>query len=132
MGAYSDFVHNIAGIKVDGIRRNFDGPPSRLSTAQLPAMWPRVPTANAENAVLCGGVGLLTIVCELVVAIEPLGQGESIANFETALTIMDNLHVALTGKITTYEVERWTLRVNQSLIGDTPYWVIIASVEGKL
>lgn len=132
MGIYSDFVKNVAGTKVSGIRRNFDGAPTQLSTAQLPAMWPRVPTANSANAVLCGGVGLSTIVCELVVAIEPLAQGESIKNFETALTVMDNLHDALAAKIVTYEINRWTLRVNQSLIGDTAYWVIVASVEGSV
>jgi hypothetical protein len=132
MGVYTDFVTNISGLSVTGVSKTFTTQPSRLSTSQLPAMWPRIPSGSAGNVVLCGSVGLTEVVCELLVAIEPVDQSNNDHNFSACLTIMDNLQTALAAQMNTYGIDRWSMRLRQQLIGETAYWTVTATVEGKL
>lgn len=128
---YTDYAAMLAGLQVAGVTKRFTSPPTQLSTAQLPAQWPRLPSGETQIAALTGAAGLPTFACDLVVAVEAMQQNTQPANYAKALAAIDALQTVLTAEALDGVVDSWQMRLDGEQIGDTAYWVIVATVTGS-
>lgn len=128
---YTEYVATLAGLSITGVVKAYSSPPTQLSTAQLPAQWPRLPSGETAVASLGGEMGLPSFTCDLVVSIEVIGQNTQPANYAKCLAVIDAMQTALTTEALDGVVDTWTLRMDGEQIGDTAYWVIVATVTGS-
>ena len=128
---YTSFVAGLAALNVSGVTRKYTAPPSQLSSADLPTMYPRLPEGNQEIVSFGYEVGKLSTVCELVVVMKADKQGNSQPNFADCLTMLDALNSALDANAASLNLDRWSLRQDGEQIGETPYWIIVARVEAS-
>jgi len=128
---YTEYVAILAGLDVAGVVKVYTAPPTQLSTAQLPAQWARLPSGETAIASMGGQMGLPSLTCDLVIAVEVIGQNTQPANYAKALGIIDALQAALADEALGGVVDSWTLRMDGEAIGDTAYWVIVATVTGS-
>lgn len=126
--SYATFVAALTDLTITGVTRVHDEPPHQLNTADLPAMYPRLPEQENEVISLGGTVGLATRTCELVFLVEPAMQNTNAANFAATVALVDAIETALTG-LSVGSIDRWTIRQETATFGDTPYWALVASVE---
>jgi hypothetical protein len=66
---YTEFVERMVGVQVVGVQRRFGAPPNQLSSADLPAQWPRLPDGDSEIATFGDEMGLDTSACGMVLEI---------------------------------------------------------------
>lgn len=131
---YSEFVSALAGITVDGVNKRYDYPPSQLSTAVMPAMYPRLPESRTEVVAFDGSAGVKACACELVIVVNPGAQSRNDANFGTTVDLMDALDDALrtaAEDADTDFIDKWSMRLTVEPIGEVLYWLIVARVEGS-
>ncbi len=128
---YTEYTATLAGLIVTGVVKRYSAPPTQLSTAQLPAQWPRLPQGETTIASMGGQMGLPSLTCDLVIAVEVIGQNTQPANYAKALGIIDALQTVLTAEALDGVVDSWTLRLDAEQIGDAAYWVIVATVTGS-
>ena len=128
---YTEYTATLAGLDVTGVVKRYTSPPTQLSTAQLPAQWPRLPQGETTIASMGGQMGLPSLTCDLVIAVEAMGQNTQPANYSKALAVIDALQAALADEALGGVVDTWTMRIDAEAIGDTAYWVIVATVTGS-
>ena len=75
-------------------------------------------------------MGLDSLRCEVAWAIEAVGQNTQPANYARCLQLIDGAQAALAALVGNV-VDRWTLRLSADLVGQTAYWLLVASVEGS-
>jgi hypothetical protein len=63
---YAEYVATLTALTVTGVTKRYSAPPSQLSTAQLPAMWARLPSGETAIASMGGQMGLPSLTCDLV------------------------------------------------------------------
>ena len=129
------FYAALNGLTVTGVTRAFAFEPNGLSTADLPALWVRLPAsglgidssyASAENYTS------KTRAAEIVIAIEAAGQETAAANTTAVLTVIDNLETALdTWDATRPGYVDYSIDSGQVTIGGVPYWAVIATVTTR-
>jgi hypothetical protein len=78
-----------------------------------------------------GQMGLPSLTCDLVIAVEVIGQNTQPANYAKTLGLIDALQETLADEALGGVVDSWTLRMDGEAIGDTAYWVIVATVTGS-
>jgi hypothetical protein len=128
---YTEYVATLAGLTVTGVVKAYSAPPTQLSTAQLPAQWARLPSGETTVASMGGQMGLPSFTCDLVIAVEAMGQNTQPANYARALAIIDALQTTLADEALSGVVDSWQMRLDGEQIGDTAYWVIVATVTGS-
>jgi hypothetical protein len=128
---YTEYVAILAGLDVAGVVKAYTAPPTQLSTAQLPAQWARLPSGETAIASMGGQMGLPSLTCDLVIAVEVIGQNTQPANYAKTLGLIDALQATLADEALGGVVDSWTLRMDGEAIGDTAYWVIVATVTGS-
>lgn len=129
---YSEFVTAISSLSVTGVRKKFDAPPSQLSTAALPAMYPRFPEGSGEVVALDGSSGISSFACELAIVVNPGAQDRNDVNYAAAVALMSALDEALRAEAADEDyIDRWSMRLDVEPIGEVMYWVIIARVEAS-
>lgn len=128
---YTEYAAMLAGLNVAGVTKRFTSPPTQLSTAQLPAQWPRLPSGETQIATLTGAAGLPTFACDLVIAVEAYQQNTQPANYAKALAVIDAMQTTLTTEALNSDLDSWQMRVDVDQVGDTAYWVIVATVTGS-
>lgn len=130
---FSAFHDTLGDLAVSGVSKKFDNPPTALNTADMPAQWVELPTAE-EPAMTYGTMGgWPTFRMDLVVAYKPVAQGTQVTNWDGALTICDAVLTALRA-IAPNALGRgpleWTIRVGVVEVGQATYWAVIAEVTG--
>ena len=128
---YTEYVATLAGLTVTGVVKAYSAPPTQLSTAQLPAQWARLPQGETTVASMGGQMGLPSFTCDLVIAVEAMGQNTQPANYARALAIIDALQTTLADEALSGVVDSWQMRLDGEQIGDTAYWVLVATVTGS-
>lgn len=128
---YAEYVVTLAGLTVPGVARRFNAPPTQLSTAQLPAMWPRLPRGASNVVTLGSALDMAVLTCDLIVAVEPVGQNTQPTNYAKAIGLIDALQSALAAEAAGGMVDSWTFRLDGELVGETAYWVVVATVTGS-
>ncbi|GIV82783.1 MAG: hypothetical protein KatS3mg051_2137 [Anaerolineae bacterium] len=126
---YSALMSALGSLSVTGVTRTSASAPRQLNTADLPYMFPRVPAGESEVATLVGGRGLRQATAELVIVVEPVLQNVHSANVSAVAALVDNLDTALADNVNDLGLDGWSLRVEQDLVGDTAYWMLVATLE---
>ena len=80
---------------------------------------------------MTGAAGLPSLTCDLLIAVEAMAQNTQPANYAKALTVIDALQTALTAEALDGVVDSWQMRLDAEAIGETAYWVIVATVTGS-
>ena len=93
--SYASFASTLTGITVTGVKRAYTAPPAQISTADLPALFPRLPQGNTAIDTLGRTSGLLSMTCDVVLIVEPVMQNRATANYTASLALMDALDTAL-------------------------------------
>lgn len=119
---------------VPGVKRKYDDPPASLSTADLPASFPAGYQITQNPLTLQTHGGLARLLLDLVIAVEPYGQGTLPQNFTLMTTLADALDNSLrtaqagSGKLT-WEIRAGT-RAGPILVAEISYWGVWAQIEG--
>ena len=125
---YIDFVANLAGMTVSGVKKSLTYPPAIDASVQYPLMFPRLPSVNREAITLASASGLKTATAELVVVVERDALNLNETKFSTAIALIDALDSALiTEQAARKEIDAWTIRPEVTDYG----WSLIAIVEGS-
>ena len=128
------FTAALGALSVTGVKKAYTAPPAQLATANLPALYPRIPASLATTIPVLagGGVDLRRLTAEIVIVVEPLGQSTAPANFERTVGLIDALHDALAVAAETDEsIDGWALRLTAEEVGDNAYWMLVATVNGS-
>ena len=128
---YTEYTATLAGLVVTGVVKRYSAPPTQLSTAQLPAQWTRLPQGETTIASMGGQMGLPSLTCDLVIAVEAMGQNTQPANYSKCLAVIDALQATLADEALGGVVDSWQMRLDAEQIGDAAYWVIVATVTGS-
>lgn len=131
MFTYAGYVADLATLSVTGVSRVYDHPPERINTADLPSLYVRLPAGENQSVTLTALRGLRQATCEVIIAVEPVRQNQNEPNFATCIGLLDALEDALADNALEWGVDQWTMRVEVDFVGDTAYWLIVASVQGS-
>ncbi len=129
---YTAFTTALAALDVSGVARKYTEPPT--SIGDLPCMWPGLPHGEERPLAFTGEGGWSSCICDLVIAVEAVGQNTQSANYASTMTAIDNLSAALRATTTIGRAKlTWAISANvQVNVGGIPYWAVIATVEGRL
>ena len=95
MATNAAFLTAIRAMFVQGVTQHFREPPRQVTTAQLPAAFPLMPSgALGEKVLSCWNTNKTRSI-QYIVAIEPVGQGTQSQNYDRLADMMDKLEVAL-------------------------------------
>lgn len=129
---YAAFVAALAALSPSGVTRKFSNPPASLGTADLPALWPQLPSGNEPAFTFEGGGGWPVLSCGLVIAVEPVNQNTQPANYAAMVTMMDSLSTALRAADIGRSQITWSIAGNAQVdVAGTTYWAVIATVEAR-
>jgi len=129
---YATYVNNLSGMSVTGVTRKYTEPPRSLNTADLPAMWPQLPTAENSSVTLTHISGLRQASVDLIIAVEPYQQSTNNANFAATIALIDNVETALVTNAASFDIDRWTIRQGILEITEgSAFWILIVTVEGS-
>jgi hypothetical protein len=135
MTTYRQFVDRLEALAIAGVNKRYtQGPPQSLNTADMPAQWVQFPRSNEGTITsFVGNGGWATMIAELVIALEAVGQNTGPENFDAAVDMMDNITTVLRANdcgITMSKV-RWNLVLTVRAVAGVNYWVVIATLEGN-
>lgn len=129
---YATFVTNLTGMSVTGVTRVYTEPPRSLNTADLPAMWPQLPTAENSSVTLTHASGLRQATVDLIIAVEPYQQSTNNANFSATITLLDNIETALVTNAASFGIDRWSVRQGiLEVTENNSFWILAVTVEGS-
>jgi hypothetical protein len=132
---YTSMSGGIANLSVTGVKRKYTSIPNQLSTADLPAQWPRLPEGREGPLTAEGEGGWVNRTIQLVIAVCPVGQSRQPTNHALVLTLIDALCATLRAVPASNTISQsklsWRIRGGIDLIGDTEYWLVIADITGN-
>lgn len=135
MTSLNTFVNNLADLSITGVNRSYDGHPSKVEAADLPALFPRaVEGADGQFTVRTYG-GWPTLICELVILVEKVGLDTVPQNHQKVVDVIDNANTALRGAVDKSKYGKsalswsWELSSDE-IVGETAYWAVVFRVEG--
>lgn len=135
MTTMNTFVNNLADLSITGVKRNYDGAPSNVESADLPALFPRAVEGSDGAFTHRTYGGWQTLVCELVILVEKVGLDTVPQNHQKVVDVIDNANAALWAAVdvTKYGKSRlswdWALSSDE-VVGETVYWAVVFRVEG--
>lgn len=123
----TEWMAALTAIRPTGVKRVLTAPPSTINAADLPLLFPRLPTG--ETVYQSFGASRATATGEVVIVIAPDGLNMRAQTFAQAITLADALSTALAGVT---QADRWTIRIDAEAYGtETGYTVLVAAVEGS-
>lgn len=127
----SALITSITGMTVTGITNKYAYRPKRISAAQMPILYTRLPSRKREISTLTYGQGLKMATIEIVVMVEMLNLSTPIANDALAVTLTDALGDALESNAATLGMDSYEIVSDEDTIdeGGTPIQALIATVE---
>jgi hypothetical protein len=130
---YGAFISGLATLPVAGIKRSYGAPPSQpLTTADLPALYPRLPKGEKGLATLTGLTEMSMATCDLVIAVQPLGLRTNTLNYGAALTIMQSLEEQLAAHTLALGIDGWEIRVIEEWQSESAgMWQVVATVRAS-
>jgi hypothetical protein len=124
-------VATASALPVAGIKKAVAYRPRRVSAADLPLLYTRLPRSERGLATLTYGQDLRHGTLEIVVLVEMLALDTQAANDALTVVILDNLAMALESNAEALGMDNYTLVTEEDSMGDgaTPVQAIIATVE---
>jgi len=129
---YREFVEGLLALEYAGVKTTLAEPPWSLKRAQLPALFPLLPTGEQAPLEMGGNVALATARATLMVAMEPLGQGWRPTNYAGALDMMDSVRETLSQAKVGRGKLSWEIRMEGIEVAGTMFWGIVIDVEGRV
>jgi hypothetical protein len=131
---YAAFTAALAALTVTGVTRKFANPPAAVDTADLPALWPGLPSGTEPLMTFATGSGTSggwpAMRCDLIVALEPVGQNTQAANYAATVAMLDNLSSTLRGNHIGRGPMTWAITANVQInVSGNLYWAVIATIE---
>ncbi len=88
-------VDAIAALSLAGVRTVYAEPPSNVTTDELPALWPELPTLDSGDFVFSCDTLNTTATMQFVIAVSPYGQKTQPIRFNDSVDIVDQLRTVL-------------------------------------
>ena len=139
MTTYREFVDSIEALVIVGVAKQYEvARPDSLNTSDLPAQWvqfPRgdegVPTVFGESGNRMGGWP--TMIAELVIAVEAVGQSTGPENFDLCVDFMDNISDTLRANDCGISVSKitWSIILTVRAVARVNYWSVVTTITGK-
>lgn len=131
--AFADFVHNIAAMGVAGVVKDFGlEPPMSLKTAQLPAKFIGDIGGDRSPFTFCFGDGSGMMTVQLIIAIEPVVQGQPEHNREMTIAMIDNLvHAVGQADLATSKTELSVRQAVARTVAGETYWAVAAELTAR-
>ena len=131
----ASFITALSGLSITGVTRMFAYPPETVANADLPIAYVRLPELTNERITL-GLSGdpetLDKVQGELVVLIRADGLSMNADNFSAMTTMIDNVNSALKAAIAaSAQIDRWTIRQETAIVGESGFWALVATVEAS-
>ena len=124
------FATGLAALSVTGVVQAHTEPPRVI--ARVPCLYPRLPDQDdSEIAAFDSAAGLRAASIELVILVNAILQNTQTANYSLTLDLIDALHTALAAAAATLGIDRWSIRGEWDTVNGTPYWAIVATVDGS-
>ena len=131
MTTYASFISTISGVSITGVMTVLDYRPLGKHTPDLPCSFPELPggVRNYQTSTSCMG-DQKDRTCDLIVLLEPIGQGTQKSNYDAVVAMMDYVETALDTLYTggqyvfTYEI---AAGIEQR--GEVQHWQVIASLS---
>ena len=126
------FLTAVQGWTVSGVTRHYDEPPQSLQTADLPAAWPMLPSGEMLGDVsTCADGKNKTRSIELVIAIEPVGQGTNPTNYGQIAALADAIETTLDADSTFIFPLEYSIASGIRPVAGNNYWTISAQITGR-
>ena len=127
----SALVATASALPVAGIKKAVAYRPRRVSAADLPLLYTRLPRSERGIATLTYGQDLKRATLEIVVLVEMMTLDTGQANDALTVQLMDNLGVTLESNAENLGMDMYTLVAEEDTTGDgaAPVQAIIATVE---
>ena len=138
MATNAAFLTAIRAMFVQGVTQHFREPPRQVTTAQLPAAFPLMPSgALGEKVLSCWNTNKTRSI-QYIAVIEPVGQGTQSQNYDRLADMMDKLEVALDNLEKSQDPTdgianfiEYDIGAEIFPIGDNDYWAIVATVNAR-
>lgn len=132
---YTATSNGLADLVVTGVKRRYRNIPNQLSTADLPAQFPRLPEGEEGPMTADGEGGWPAKQIQLVIAACPIGQNRQPTNHALVLTLTDNLNTTLRAVANSNSIFQgkmtWTVAGRIDFIGENEYWLLVATIRGE-
>jgi len=124
-------VATASALPVAGIKKAVAYRPRRVSAADLPLLYTRLPRSERGLATLTYGQDLRHGTLEIVVLVEMLALDTQAGNDALTVQLLDNLAMALESNAEALGMDNYTLVTEEDTMSDgaTPVQAIIATVE---
>lgn len=128
----ASFITALSGLSITGVTRMFAYPPETVANADLPIAYVRLPELTNE-AITFGSLPRIdNVQGELVVLIRADGLSMNTDNFSAMTTMIDNVNAALkTAAAASNRIDRWTIRQETAIVGESGFWALVATVEAS-
>ncbi len=136
MATNAAFLTAIQAMTVTGVSRHYEEPPRKLSTADLPAAFPLMPSgALGEKSLSCYDTNKTRSI-GYVVAIEPVGQGTQAENYGQLAAVMDNMETAFDALEksqggTLANFIEYEIAAEIFAVAGIDYWSIVATISAR-
>ena len=128
---FASFASTLGSLSVAGVTAQAV-PPQRIPSGILPIGYSRLPLGENKRSVLTSEPDLDQVTCDYVVLVEAAGQNTLPNNYAGTIAIMDLVHAALKATMAAnHIVDGWNIRMDIEVIGETPYWAVVATVRGS-
>ena len=131
---YRSLIDALEALSITGVVRQYtQGPPAGApSTADCPAQYVRYPGGDERPLVFGEQGGWCTFRAELVILVEPVAQNVQPENFDDTVDMMDSITTALrNADCITLSKLHWNIKMIIDTVANTPYWAVLAVVEGS-
>jgi hypothetical protein len=128
----ASFITALSGLSITGVTRMFAYPPETVANADLPIAYVRLPELTNEAITLGSLPRIDNVQGELVVLIRADGLSMNTDNFSAMVGMIDNVNAALkTAAAASNRIDRWTIRQETAIVGESGFWALVATVEAS-
>ena len=128
---YSQFVDAVQALSITGVNRQYEAPPRKFNSADLPCSFVRFPRGDNDPMTFEGRTaGFRGRTLDLIVVYDSTALGAD-ADFTDTITMMDNVETALLTLSIGHSKPTW--RIRSQLYQETAerrYWAVIATIQG--
>ena len=114
---------------VAGVGRSLDYLPKAVRKADMPLMFPSLPSATEGRWTSRTAGGWPEFACDLVIVMYPNELELTEKRFTNTVQMMDKLSTALRAAEVGRASLQWTMRYDLFQAGDTVYHAVIAGIE---
>ncbi len=133
MSTIAAFMSSVAGVAISGVNRQYVYPPASLNTADLPASYVTPPQGGRGGAFFAFDNDTDRVRrCELVICVEPVGQGTQAANFAAMVAMADAVEDAIDAYGPPWGITvDYTIDTGTAEVGGVAYWAVITTVTAQ-